>query len=344
MDLDYNIITGWITIFIIIVGVTGNLLTIIALLQCPRIRNVTASFIISLCVADGLFCAIVLPFNALRFFGNPWTQNDYLCKLVPFLQYGNVGLSLLFITMITINRYVMIAHYNIYSAVYRPLNVAAMILLCLMLSFGMQLPTLLGIWGEYKYNDILKTCSISKDRWGNSSKTTLFIIGFVVPCIIIIVCYARIFWVVRSSESKLRQHSGSSRPPTNCNGKADLHETKRKGNEWKITKMVLVIFLSFLICYLPITIVKVFDTNTQLIWLHFISYIMLYMSACINPIIYVIMNNQYRKAYGKVLKFRVPRIFTNASAKPIEEQPSRTLISQVSVTLIPMNVMDEPKN
>lgn len=52
--LFFSILTGWITIFIIIVGVTGNLLTIIALLQCPRIRNVTASFIIryvlSLCM------------------------------------------------------------------------------------------------------------------------------------------------------------------------------------------------------------------------------------------------------------------------------------------------------
>lgn len=37
--------------------------------------------------------------------------------------------------------------------------------------------------------------------------------------------------------------------------------------------------------------------------LHLIAYITLYASACFNPIIYVIMNKQYRKAYKSVLKF-----------------------------------------
>lgn len=37
--------------------------------------------------------------------------------------------------------------------------------------------------------------------------------------------------------------------------------------------------------------------------LHVISYITIYASACFNPIIYVIMNKQYRKAYKSVLQF-----------------------------------------
>ena len=40
-------------------------------------------------------------------------------------------------------------------------------------------------------------------------------------------------------------------------------ETKRKRNEWRVTKMVLAIFLSFLVCYLPITIVKIKDQNVN---------------------------------------------------------------------------------
>jgi hypothetical protein len=40
-------------------------------------------------------------------------------------------------------------------------------------------------------------------------------------------------------------------------------EAKRKRNEWRITKMVLAIFLSFLVCYLPITIVKVTDKDVH---------------------------------------------------------------------------------
>lgn len=43
----------------------------------------------------------------------------------------------------------------------------------------------------------------------------------------------------------------------------DIRELKQKRSEWRITKMVLVIFLSFLACYLPITIVKVADAQVR---------------------------------------------------------------------------------
>lgn len=44
--------------------------------------------------------------------------------------------------------------------------------------------------------------------------------------------------------------------------------------------------------------------------LHIWSTIMLFMSACINPIIYVIMNKQYRQAYKTVLTCQRPRMIS----------------------------------
>lgn len=43
----------------------------------------------------------------------------------------------------------------------------------------------------------------------------------------------------------------------------DTREIKQRRSEWRITKMVLAIFLSFLVCYLPITIVKMVDVNVK---------------------------------------------------------------------------------
>lgn len=100
----------------------------------------------------------------------------------------------------------------------------------------------------------------------------------------------------------------------------DPREAKTKRNEWRITKMVLVIFISFLVCYLPITIVKVTDTcvnhpgkekdatnlefgilMTIISVMHLVGYVLIYLSACLNPIIYVFMNKQYRQAFSAVL-------------------------------------------
>ncbi|KAL7038303.1 hypothetical protein ACKWTF_009543 [Chironomus riparius] len=333
------------TILIMIAGIFGNLLTIYALIRCPKVRNVAADFIISLCAADCLFCVLVLPFMAVRYIHGAWTHGEFLCTLVPFIQYGNVGVSLLCIAMITMNRYIMIAHNSIYQRVYKKVYVYTMIIFCWIFSYGFQLPTLFGVWGIFGYDDKLETCSILPDSQGRSSKTALFIIAFIIPCVIIIACYARIFWVVHESESRMRRHAssqpslqnnnqrtmtGSTQIPGSMNNNLnetdvksgnrlqatkstrlkDQREAKQKRNEWRITKMVLAIFLSFLACYMPITIIKIADKDVQWPGLHIFGYIMIYLSACINNFIYFIMNKQYRQAYKTVLMCRTPKLLS----------------------------------
>lgn len=96
----------------------------------------------------------------------------------------------------------------------------------------------------------------------------------------------------------------------------DQRDAKAKRNEWRITKMVLAIFLSFVMCYLPITVTKVADKDVKYPGFHIFGYIMLYLSSCINPIIYVIMNKQYRQAYKTVLLCKPGRLlaFTQAGS------------------------------
>lgn len=121
---------------------------------------------------------------------------------------------------------------------------------------------------------------------GRSPKTGLFVLGFAIPCIIIVVCYARIYWVVRKSRKRMQKHKGGN----------DI-----KRSEMHVTKMVFLIFLCFLICYLPITLVKIFDKNVKYPVIHVIGYILIYLSSCLNPVIYVTMNKQYRHAYLNTL-------------------------------------------
>ncbi|XP_051173490.1 G-protein coupled receptor moody isoform X2 [Leptopilina boulardi] len=288
------------SILIMLVGLLGNLLTIIALSKYPKVRNVAAAFIISLCVADFIFCLLVLPFDSIRFIDASWVEIRFLCVLVPFLRYGNVGVSLLLVGAITVNRYIMITHHNIYNRVYKKHWIALMILSCWLFSYGMQIPTLVGAWGKFAYDPNLETCSIIRDERGYTSKTFLFITGFVIPCIVIVKCYAKIFWVVHSSEARMRKHAAPTVKSPHTVGR-DTREIKQKRSEWRITKMVLAIFLSFVACYLPITIVKVADAEVRYPGFHVMGYLLLYFASCVNPIIYVIMNKQYRQAYAGVI-------------------------------------------
>jgi hypothetical protein len=59
----------------------------------------------------------------------------------------------------------------------------------------------------------------------------------------------------------MRKHAAGA--PKSKPKSKEQRELKTKRNEWRITKMVLAIFLSFVICYLPITIVKVADDDVH---------------------------------------------------------------------------------
>jgi hypothetical protein len=61
----------------------------------------------------------------------------------------------------------------------------------------------------------------------------------------------------------MREHAAVTRPTAPKPKSKEQRDLKTKRNEWRITKMVLAIFLSFVICYLPITIVKVADKDVQ---------------------------------------------------------------------------------
>ncbi|XP_061402671.1 G-protein coupled receptor moody-like, partial [Musca vetustissima] len=211
--------------------------------------------------------------------------------------------------------YVMIAHHNSYGKIYKRHWIAAMIVFCWVFSYGMQLPTLVGAWGTFGYDPKLGTCSIREDDHGHSISTDV------------------------------KQESVQKQPTTRIK---DQREVRAKRNEWRITKMVLAIFLSFVVCYLPITIAKVADQDVEHPNLHILSYIMLYLSACINPIIYVIMNKQYRKAYKTVIMCEPSRLLpfgkhgaganggggSSAAEKwkdtGLSHNHSRTIVSQMS--------------
>nr|CAD7401038.1 unnamed protein product [Timema cristinae] len=343
------------TLLIMIVGVLGNLLTIVALIRCPRVRNVAAAFIIrvrnvanafiitsvtlisrssndDLVASERLLVLISLEIDVelgevnLHFHGG--RVENHLGKTIPSSPDRDSNLDLPVLSSRVQHDkcvsqlrhrggFIMITRTSVYSKIYKRVWIGAMIVFCWVFSYSMQMPTLFGVWGKFDFDPNLGSCTITKDTNGHSSKAFLFIVGFVIPCLVIICCYTVIFWVVHKSESRLREHAATMRSSdgnlTNLAGKTksrsrEQRDLKAKRNEWRITKMVLAIFLSFVVCYLPITIVKVADSEVKYPGFHVLGYLMLYLSSCINPIIYVIMNKQYRQAYKTVILWRPPRL------------------------------------
>jgi len=303
-------------ILFVIVGITGNSLTVAALLRSRKLRShATTAFVLSLAASDLLFCVFNLPLTAIRYVYQSWVLGETLCRLFPFFFYGNVAASLTNMVLITINRYILIASPSWYDKIYRKCNIVAMIVGTWLFSFLMMTPPLLGVWGDLGLKEATFSCTIlSKD--GKSPKKFFFAFGFLIPCLTIIVSYSCIFIKVRQSRRNVLAHSPSalggpagsgsvpsSDPVKSVKVKMSKSEKHQRREDLRLTRMMMAIFCCFLVCFLPLMVVNVADDEekSRVPVLHIMASILAWASSVLNPFIYAFSNRQYRSAYRQLL-------------------------------------------
>ena len=112
-----------------------------------------------------------------------------------------------------------------------------------------------------------------------------------------------------------------------------------KERERSLTLTFALIYLTFLICFLPWGVLTVLDPipPSQLGWLHMITYVLTWSSVFVNPIIYCLTNKYYLEAFRQLLR-NISRSPSSASRKTeitsaeelleLPESPSRREASQ----------------
>merc|ERR1719431_2343054 len=96
--------------------------------------------------------------------------------------------------------------------------------------------------------------------------------------------------------------SHNLRTPLSASIVQDHQKNKRQRREdIRLTKMMLTIFILFLICFLPLMLVNVLDDDMTQPSVHIIASVLAWMSATINPIIYSFLNKHYQKAFRTLL-------------------------------------------
>lgn len=307
-----TIIAAVCAILFSVVGILGNLITVLALLKYARLRkHATTAFVISLSVSDLIFSSVNLPLTASRYLYEAWVLGDALCQVFPLFFYGNVAVSLLSMVAITLNRYVLISRSDLYPHIYTTRGITLMLIAIWTLSFSLLIPSLLGIWGKLGLDQTTFSCTILKKE-GTSPKKLLFVLGFLVPCLVITVSYLCIYYRVRSSRKNLEAHSRGKRKGTGFQRREDS----------RVTRLMLIIFLCFLLCFMPLMIANVVEDKVKLPIFHVIASILAWASSVINPFIYAGTNKLYREAYRQLL-CRGSRKTPALGPKPICSQSSK---------------------
>ncbi|KAH9374677.1 hypothetical protein HPB48_009229 [Haemaphysalis longicornis] len=294
-------------------GVISNAVSIAALLRSSKLlKNATTALVINLCFFDLLFSALNTPLTASMFWHAGWVHSDGLCVAHGVSRYFNTGASIFTVMAISINRYVAIVKPGLYARAFTEGNNLLVVTGTWLVSLSLILLPTAGVWGQFGWDGDTGTCGVMPKN-GRSSKAFIFMVSYFVPATSFVICYSRIYWIVRKTQRNLRQFSSNHMSAAfvarlfakrNDGGAVSEEKVqclqKRIAKDWRLLNTVFVIFAVFTLCYLPIVVLKSFRLLDDYPGVQVFAYVTYYFSGCVNPVIYICMSREYRQAYKEL--------------------------------------------
>ncbi|XP_041839538.1 endothelin receptor type Aa [Melanotaenia boesemani] len=306
----FKYINTVISITVFVVGLVGNATLLRIIYQHKCMRNGPNALIASLALGDLIYIFIDIPINVYKLLAShfPFDDSDFglcLCKLVPFLQKASVGITVLNLCALSVDRYRAVASWSRVQGVGIPPFTVIEIVTIWVLSLFLAVPEAVGFdMVTFNYNNkTMRTCMLNpktdfmkfyrdaKDWW-------LFGFYFCVP----LACTA-IFYTLMTCEM-LNHWNGSLR--------IALSEHLKQRRE--VAKAVFCLVLIFALCWFPLHLSRilkkmVYHQNDKmrcellnfLLVLDYLSINLATINSCINPIILYFVSKKFKNCFKSCL-------------------------------------------
>ncbi|XP_044513952.1 kappa-type opioid receptor [Gracilinanus agilis] len=273
---------------VFVVGLVGNSLVMFVIIRYTKMKTATNIYIFNLAMADALVTT-TMPFQSTEYLMNSWPFGDVLCKVVISIDYYNMFTSIFTLTMMSVDRYIAVCH-PVKALDFRTPLKAKIINICIwLLSSSVGISAI--VLGGTKVREDLDTieCSLQfpdddYSWWDLFMKICVFVFAFVIPVLIIIVCYT--LMILRLKSVKLL--SGSREKDRNLR---------------RITRLVLVVVAVFIICWTPIHIFVLVEAlgntshSTAALSSYYFCIALGYTNSSLNPILYAFLDENFKRCF-----------------------------------------------
>ncbi|XP_033944133.1 LOW QUALITY PROTEIN: rhodopsin-like [Pseudochaenichthys georgianus] len=278
----YSIVAAYM-LFLIFTAFPINFLTLFVTVKNKRLRNPLNYVLLNLAVAD-LFMVVggftVTLHTAL---------NGYFilgvtgCNVEGFFATLGGEIGLWSLVVLAIERYVVVCK-PMTNFLFEEKHAIAGLAFTWIMALTCALPPLLG-WSRYIPEGMQCSCGIDyyspNPEFHNTSFVIyMFVLHFTIPLFIIFFCYSRLLCTVRAAAAQQQESESTQRA------------------EKEVTRMVIAMVMSFLMCWVPYASVAWYifaNQGTEFGTVFMTAPAFLRQEFCsVQPIIYILLNRQFR--------------------------------------------------
>uniref|UniRef100_A0A671QI09 Chemokine (C-C motif) receptor 10 n=1 Tax=Sinocyclocheilus anshuiensis TaxID=1608454 RepID=A0A671QI09_9TELE len=292
-ELTITAVQTMVFLIVFFLGVIGNGLVIVTFMRYRRLRLrcMTDVFLFYLALSDMLFL-LTLPLQMGETLNGSWLYGEVLCKLNRGMYAINTYSGLLLLSCISVSRYLVVVRTKAVwkrssgTLFYSTLSALGVAVTSVFLSLpDLRFSSVENDMGSDAFLCDMKVWGDEVSKWKLWAQMTK-IVGFCIPCVVMVVCYGAIGCVLIRAGGKCwcRQRT------------------------LRLMALLVVLFLLFQLPYTVVLLIKIFTPTQKHCedWTKFhlqenITRNLVYVRCCLNPLLYALVGVRFRNEIIRLL-------------------------------------------
>lgn len=317
------------------IALLGNSLVLYVVFKRQSMRSVLNLLIVNMSIADLLVTVFIMPYSVSYLFVGPqWFSGVFgliLCKTIHFSLTASIAASVITLIVITVDRFVSIVFVWKRCLNLRTSKVSLVIIWVVSVAImGLHLKVYTvdqAIPGDERYYCYPDWNRMPVD-FNKYFAVGMFFVLYAFPLLLMAILYTMIghkLW-----RDSFAENAGSG-------GDANINSSKKR-----VIKMLVTVTVAFAVCWFPLHTIHYyiyFDYDTfrcMSMYVILLSFWLGHANSAINPVLYVVFNKTFRRAFLHALHIES---FNSVNLKSSIKRPSnrRPSTAQTNVKCISQN-------